>query len=150
MATHRLFIAINRQWVWQVTMRMEEPTTMLSEVVREFVCSEFSQNRRSIRRTVVVVIRVYRARRAGGGNSINIRFVIVLQIVAVIQFNRHDQLGGGSDCCAVCSMPTGFDGDDSALARQKLDAAATTEFYTNSNSANQSRSWARGQNKRPC
>jgi hypothetical protein len=76
-------------------MRMEEPATVLSEVARELVCSEFSQNRRRIRRTVVVVvIRAHRVWRAGGGNSINIRFVVVLQILAVIQLNRHGQLSG--------------------------------------------------------
>ena len=148
MSTHHLFIAVNRQWIWQVTMRMEEPATVLSEVAWEIVCSEFSQNRRSIRRTVVVVIRAHGVWRAGGGNSINIRFIVVLQILAVIELNRHDQLSGGGE--GRTSMPTVYDGDDSALARQKLDAAATTEFYTDSNSAKQSRSWARGRNKRPC
>jgi len=53
--THCLFLAINRQWIRQATMRMEEASFTLNEVSWELVVPNLSEDRRSVRRVIVGV-----------------------------------------------------------------------------------------------
>lgn len=52
--TYCLLRPVDRQWIWQATMRMEEPSVPFEKVVRKVIFFEFSHVRGRVRGVVVI------------------------------------------------------------------------------------------------